>query len=80
MFDYDDGSMILYKYVKGNVRPSHVTLHTTKKAVVLKDVLSGEKIPVYEVGFNEDFDKVKEYVADVILAPGVFRMFKWETV
>ena len=80
MFDYDDGSMILYKYVKGNVRPSHVTLHTTKKAVALKDVLSGEKIPVHEVGFNEDFDKVTEYVADVILAPGVFRMFKWETV
>ncbi|MCR5405692.1 MAG: hypothetical protein K6E88_02800, partial [Lachnospiraceae bacterium] len=37
MFTYDDGSMILYRYVKGDVRPSHVRINTLKKVSILKD-------------------------------------------
>ena len=78
MFTCDDGSMILYRYVKGNIRPAHVTLHTVKQADSLKDIINGKTYPVSEVTIWEDFEQIKEYRADVILEPGVTAAYKWE--
>ena len=78
MFTYDDGSIILYRYVKNDACPMSVRMHTSKKVKALKDVGSGRKIPVHEVVVFEDFERRVEYVADVITRPGVFNMYRWE--
>jgi hypothetical protein len=78
MFAYGDGSMILYRYVKDDLRPGHVTFHSRQRVNSLRDVTRGISVPVHEVRFAEDFEPVTEYVADVILESGSFRKFRWE--
>lgn len=77
MFAYDDGSFILYRYVKGDIHPAHIKLYTLKEAETLTDTVSGESIPVSPLTIVEDFEKMTYYTADVILPPGVFRKFRW---
>ncbi len=78
MFTYDDGSMILYRYVKGDIRPARVRIYTSGNAEHLTDVITGEKIEAFPCVFAEKWEKKYYKAADVILAPGVFRKFKWE--
>ena len=80
MFTYDDGSMIFYRYVKGDIRPSHVKVYTTKEVKCLKDMITGDDIEVSSVNVWEYWRKKTYTVADIILEPGTFRKFKWETV
>lgn len=75
MFTYDDDSLILYRYVKGDVRPAHVRLYSSKKAGGFKDAATGEHIPVQPVIIREDFTEKTYYTADVIVSPGIFRKF-----
>ena len=78
VFTYDDGSMILYRYVKGDIRPAHVKVYTKKNARMLKDTVSGETfIPAF-VTLREGWESESYLVADVILQPGIFRKLKWE--
>ena len=80
MFTYDDGTMILYRYVKGDIRPAHVRLVTTKDVTGLKDVTTGEQIDVSTYYVYEDRHKKKACkMADVTLLPGVFRKLRWES-
>ncbi len=78
MFTYDDGGMILYRYVKNRVKPEHVTLHTNKKVKALRDIVNDREYRVREVTVFEDFEKITEYVADIVLNPGVIAAYKWE--
>ena len=78
MFTYDDGSMILYRYVKGDVRPSHVRINTLKKVSILKDTETGRCVKVDEVKVREDFEEKTYYSADIILEPGIFHKLKFE--
>lgn len=78
MFTYDDGSMILYRYVKEDIRPSHVRLYTLKKVSALKNAMTGECIPAEPLRIIEDFEAKTYYTADVILQPGIFCKLKWE--
>jgi len=78
MFTYDDGSIILYKYVKNDACTMPVRMHTSKKVKALKDMGSGREIPVHEVMVFEDFERRVEYAADVITRPGEFNMYRWE--
>ena len=78
MFTYDDGSMILYRYVKGDVRPSHVRISTLKKASALIDTETGERMSVDTVTVREDFEEKTYYTVDVMLQPGIFRKLKFE--
>ncbi len=78
VFTYDDGSMILYRYVKGDIRPAHVKVYTKKNARMLKDTVSGETfIPAF-VTLREGWESESYLVADVILQPGIIRKLKWE--
>ncbi|MBO4788089.1 MAG: hypothetical protein J5531_04220 [Lachnospiraceae bacterium] len=77
-FTYDDGSMILYRYVKEDLHPDTVTIHTRKKVRALVDTASGREIPVREERLWEDFTPAVEYAADVILQPGQFVKFRFE--
>ena len=79
MFTYDDGSIILYRYVKGATRPAHVRLYKASgDAKCLRDVITGEKFDASPCSFLEDWKK-KDYVAaDIPLVPGVFRKVRWE--
>ncbi len=76
-FTYEDGSEILYRYVKTDLHPDTVRLHTRKKVRALLDVESGREIPVQETRLWEDFTPAAEYSAEVILTPGVFRKYRW---
>jgi hypothetical protein len=78
MFTYSDGSMILYRYVKDDIRPAHVRLYTEKEVSSLKDVVTGEVFEVSTCYFAEKWDKKICWVADIVLVPGVFRRLKWE--
>ncbi len=78
LFTYDDGSMILYRYVKGNVHSTRVVLHTRQQVQALRDMVSGRTIPARKITFREDFETVTEYIAEVILMPGVISSFVWE--
>ncbi len=76
-FTYDDGTILLYRYVKDDLRPDTVTLHTRRSVKALLDVASGTEIPVRETKLWEDFEPAKEYTADVVLTPGVMRKYRW---
>lgn len=78
MFAYDDGSLILYRYVKGDIRPSHVRLYTLKKASVLIDTETGERMSADTFTVREDFEEKTYYTADVMLQPGIFRKLRFE--
>ena len=78
MFTYGDGSMILYRYVKDDIRPAHVRLFTTEDVSRLVDVKTGEIVKAEAVVISEDFEETEYKTADVILEPGIFRKFKWE--
>ena len=78
VFTYDDGSMILYRYVKGDIRPAHVKVYTKKNVRALKDTVSGETFIPSFVTLREGWESESYLVADVILQPGIFRKLKWE--
>ena len=76
-FTYDDGSMILYRYVKGDLHPDTVTVRTRKKVRALVDTASGREIPVREERLWEDFTPAVEYAADIVLQPGTFAKYRF---
>jgi hypothetical protein len=76
MFTYDDGSMILYRYVKNNVRPAHVKLYTSADAECLEDTVWEETYPLNDYYVWEEWELKKYKVADIILEPGEFRKFR----
>ena len=78
MFTYDDGSFILYRYVKDEIRPSHVKVYTTKDAKILKDTTTGWEIKASSITVFENWQEKTYHVADVILEPGVFKKYRWE--
>ncbi len=78
LFTYDDGSMIVYRYVKAKLQPQRVVLHTTRKVSALVDLAAERRIPVQEKHFFEDFEAVTEYVAEIIAEPGKFKAYRWE--
>ena len=79
LFTYEDGSMLLYRYVKGdNNRAAHVTLHSRHEVSALVVSGTGEKIPVHPVTVQEDFETFTEWQADVVLEPGIFYKGHWE--
>ena len=78
MFTYDDGSFILYRYVKADNNTAHVKVHTTKEVKALVSLTSGRKFPVHKVELREDFERRDEYVAEGIVTPGVFDRYAWE--
>ena len=78
MFTYDDGSMIVYRYVKNNQRPARISLFTTKDVKCLRDVISGEIFEISDRYFLENWEKKRYSVTDIPLVPGVIRKFKWE--
>ena len=77
MFTYDDDSLILYRYVKGDIRPSHVNICTVNKVRALKDELTGEIYPAMPYVTLEGFETHQYMLADVVLTPGVIRKFRW---
>ena len=77
-FTYQDGSMILYRYVKGDNRADKVTVRTERKVKALVDVQTGWKIPVTEIRHFSYRGESIEYVAEVVLTPGVLKKYRWE--
>lgn len=75
MFTYDDGSMIFYRYVKDDVKPSRIRVYTKSDVTALRDAVTGEtiKAQVIRFGWRHEYR-----VADVVLWPGVFRKLRWE--
>ncbi len=82
LFTYDDGSLILYRYVKDALHPAHVKLYASASSGAgskcLKDVITGETFPAVPCSFLEDWKKKDYVVADIPLVPGVFRKVRWE--
>ena len=70
--------MILYRYVKGDNRTDKVLVRTDKKVTALVDVQSGWKLPVTEISHRSYWGESKEYVAEVVLTPGIFKKYRWE--
>ena len=78
-FTYEDGSVILYRYVKEPLRSDRVTIHTDKEVTALVDVASNRRIPAHKVVKFVDFRLKESYEAEVMLSPGTFRKYQWET-
>ena len=78
-FTYDSGRMMLYRYVKADLRPEKVTLYTERKGAVLVDDLTGMRYPSNEVRRFEDFRPSSGTAAEVLLQPGKFTKVHWET-
>ena len=77
-FTYQDGSMILYRYVKGDPRPEKVRVITGKEVKALVDVTTGRRFPAQKKQRHENFRMLTEYEAEVLLVPGVFGKYRWE--
>ncbi len=90
MFTYDDGSMILYRYVKGDVRPQRVRIYTRADVSALVDTVTGERYEAemlrtkrgeaFASELSVDGSGRGYRAADVILQPGIFRKMRWERI
>ena len=78
MFTYDDGSMIFYRYVKGEVRPAHIKVYTEGDVSLFKDETNGREYKVESCEVWEDFEKHEYKYVDIILFPGEFIKAKWK--
>ena len=78
MFTYEDGSMILYRYVKEDLHTDKVILHTRKEVSSLVDIETGRKIPAQKTIRFEDFRMQTEYIVEIPAVPGLFKKYKWE--
>ncbi|MBQ9332710.1 MAG: hypothetical protein IJS12_00055 [Lachnospiraceae bacterium] len=76
MFTYENG-MILYRYAKADLHTDRVRIHTSRPVKALKCVDNGWEFPVNKVTVREDFEEREEYVADVVLEPGIFGKYIW---
>jgi len=76
-FAYEDGTMLLYRYVRNEVRPETVTVRTRTKARALAEIGTGREIPLREERIFEDFEPATEYAADVALVPGGIRKYRF---
>ena len=77
-FTYDSGRILLYRYVKSDLRPDRVSLYTERKDAVLVNDLTGERYSSREVRRWEDFRVGGGTTADVMLQPGMFTKVHWE--
>lgn len=77
-FTYDSGRILLYRYVKSDLRPERVTLYTERKGAVLVDDLTGMRYLSHEVRRFEDFRPCGGTTAEVLLQPGKFTKVHWE--
>ncbi len=80
MFTYDDGSAILYHYVRDDIHTDRAVLHTGQKVSALVDMVSGQRIPIRKVTRTEDYILKSEYVAEVLVVPGVFGKYRWDVL
>ena len=78
VFPYDDGSMILYRYVKGDIRPNRVTVYTKKPVRMLRDTMSGETFLPFIATLRKGWKTESYMAAEVVLQPGIFRKLRWE--
>ena len=78
MFTYDDGSFILYRYVKEDLHTARVTLHSKKEVRALVDASTGKRIEAHPVMLRQDFEPFREWQAEAVLTPGRFARFCWE--
>ncbi|MBQ7678515.1 MAG: hypothetical protein IJT34_01510 [Butyrivibrio sp.] len=76
MFTYEDGSLILYRYVKKDLHPELVTIHTTEAVTALVDVSSGHRIEPVRESRNEDFEHTAGHCFGIVLEPGRFIRLK----
>ena len=87
MFTYDDGSMILYRYVKNDLRPQRIRIYTKEDVTALMDTVTQERYEAQAVNsrmgeaFASELSVGKTGLgykaADIILHPGMFRKFRW---
>lgn len=77
MFQYDDGSFILYRYVREPIHTVRVTVHSGKPAAALEDVTTGKQYEVHHRKIAFNLERGEEWTADVDLQPGVYRMFRF---
>ena len=77
MFTYDDGSMILYKYVKGDVRPSSIKIYNDMGFKKLKNTVTGEEYDAQPYDQYLMFEKKHYMAVDIMLEPGIFHKFIW---
>ena len=78
VFTYDDGSMVIYRYVKDPVRPSHIKVYSKKDVNVLLDVVNGDMIEARDEIFREGWKEIRYHMADVTVAPGDFKWLQWK--
>lgn len=76
LFQYDDCSFIIYKYVKDEVHPVKVTIHVSREAKAIVDMKTGTEYPLRKIEGRMDMKKYVEFVTDVIAEPGIYRAFK----
>lgn len=78
VFTYDDGSMVIYRYVKDPIRPSHIKVYSKKDVNVLLDVVNGDMIEARDEIFREGWKEIHYHMADVVVAPGEFKWLQWK--
>ncbi len=76
LFQYDDDSFILYRYVKGDIHPVRVTVHLQQSAKELVDLTDGSTYTFRKVTGVCDKVPFEEYVTEVVADPGMYRAFR----
>ena len=76
LFQYDDDSFILYRYVKDEIHPVQVTVHLQHPAQRLVDLMNGSTYPFRRIEGVYDKDPFEEYITEVVMEPGRYRTFK----
>jgi hypothetical protein len=84
IFHYDNGTFILYAHVTGKAHPIHATIHIQKEDAELtwlsapKYLGENYKLQLTPNEVHHDFGTIHEKIADVILNPGEFYLYKCE--
>ncbi len=76
IFRFDDGTIVLYKYVKNDNHPVRVAVHSSKEASCIRDKKSGKEYGFTKKDMVFDLKPLSEYQAEVMLEPGIPRAFE----
>lgn len=71
MFQYDDGRIVLLRYVKGNIHPVKAVVHSLRKAWCLKDTKTGKEYFFEVRNVMSGLERMEEYITEVTLEPGI---------
>ena len=76
LFQFDDGTIVIYKYVKEDNHAACVTVHSMREASCLRDKKTGKEYAFTKKDEVFDLKMQADYSTEVLIEPGIPVVFE----